>query len=169
MEELAARGEEATAVDLPIEDREATFFDYAAAVPDGDVLVGHSMGGITASLVAAERGCPVIYVAALLPQEGRPLADCFGEMMCDGVAEAMERRADGLRWWREGEAERFGLDPAHLRGQAVTPYFDALPAAAPGRYVVCTRDRVVSPAWGCLLYTSPSPRDGLLSRMPSSA
>ena len=26
-----------------------------------------------------------------------------------------------------------------------------------------------SVAWGCLLYTSPSPRDGLLSRMPSSA
>ena len=25
------------------------------------------------------------------------------------------------------------------------------------------------PASGCLLYTSPSPRDGLLSRMPSSA
>ena len=25
------------------------------------------------------------------------------------------------------------------------------------------------PCWGCLLYTSPSPRDGLLSRMPSSA
>ena len=24
-------------------------------------------------------------------------------------------------------------------------------------------------AWSCLLYTSPSPRDGLLSRMPSSA
>ena len=25
------------------------------------------------------------------------------------------------------------------------------------------------PNMGCLLYTSPSPRDGLLSRMPSSA
>ena len=25
------------------------------------------------------------------------------------------------------------------------------------------------PVWSCLLYTSPSPRDGLLSRMPSSA
>ena len=25
------------------------------------------------------------------------------------------------------------------------------------------------PLYGCLLYTSPSPRDGLLSRMPSSA
>ena len=26
-----------------------------------------------------------------------------------------------------------------------------------------------APVWTCLLYTSPSPRDGLLSRMPSSA
>ena len=28
---------------------------------------------------------------------------------------------------------------------------------------------VLAKAKGCLLYTSPSPRDGLLSRMPSSA
>ena len=28
---------------------------------------------------------------------------------------------------------------------------------------------IVLLAWFCLLYTSPSPRDGLLSRMPSSA
>ena len=27
----------------------------------------------------------------------------------------------------------------------------------------------VAVSWNCLLYTSPSPRDGLLSRMPSSA
>ena len=27
----------------------------------------------------------------------------------------------------------------------------------------------VTANWDCLLYTSPSPRDGLLSRMPSSA
>ena len=31
------------------------------------------------------------------------------------------------------------------------------------------RDHWVKPLWDCLLYTSPSPRDGLLSRMPSSA
>ena len=29
--------------------------------------------------------------------------------------------------------------------------------------------QVYSSQWCCLLYTSPSPRDGLLSRMPSSA
>ena len=28
---------------------------------------------------------------------------------------------------------------------------------------------LLAPSEGCLLYTSPSPRDGLLSRMPSSA
>ena len=30
-------------------------------------------------------------------------------------------------------------------------------------------DTQANPNYGCLLYTSPSPRDGLLSRMPSSA
>ena len=29
--------------------------------------------------------------------------------------------------------------------------------------------RIIVEVEGCLLYTSPSPRDGLLSRMPSSA
>ena len=32
-----------------------------------------------------------------------------------------------------------------------------------------TPETMVNPATFCLLYTSPSPRDGLLSRMPSSA
>ena len=36
--------------------------------------------------------------------------------------------------------------------------------------VVRLRDREDNKRFGsCLLYTSPSPRDGLLSRMPSSA
>ena len=34
--------------------------------------------------------------------------------------------------------------------------------------LVTGEERIV-PAGACLLYTSPSPRDGLLSRMPSSA
>ena len=36
-----------------------------------------------------------------------------------------------------------------------------------GRFYLCGYLNVVT--GGCLLYTSPSPRDGLLSRMPSSA
>ena len=34
----------------------------------------------------------------------------------------------------------------------------------------CSKEIMILPLFvGCLLYTSPSPRDGLLSRMPSSA
>ena len=40
-------------------------------------------------------------------------------------------------------------------------------ASRPG--YVKSRDQLMSAAYDCLLYTSPSPRDGLLSRMPSSA
>ena len=32
-----------------------------------------------------------------------------------------------------------------------------------------SKTRLTKEIYGCLLYTSPSPRDGLLSRMPSSA
>ena len=39
-----------------------------------------------------------------------------------------------------------------------------------GKYQQAMEDfAVATDATGCLLYTSPSPRDGLLSRMPSSA
>ena len=39
-----------------------------------------------------------------------------------------------------------------------------------GVYTVGPRERAALQLFGaCLLYTSPSPRDGLLSRMPSSA
>ena len=39
-----------------------------------------------------------------------------------------------------------------------------------GRYNgFVTSNEQIDGAWACLLYTSPSPRDGLLSRMPSSA
>ena len=38
-----------------------------------------------------------------------------------------------------------------------------------GRYRVREFERAFADYLGCLLYTSPSPRDGLLSRRPSSA
>ena len=50
--------------------------------------------------------------------------------------------------------------------------FQALMAADPPRYALANQvDYLLRRAEQerCLLYTSPSPRDGLLSRMPSSA
>ena len=46
---------------------------------------------------------------------------------------------------------------------------DALAAAARSFEEEFKADLDAVKAGGCLLYTSPSPRDGLLSRMPSSA
>ena len=50
-------------------------------------------------------------------------------------------------------------------GEIKTPHLDRL-AENGIRY---TQAYNTSKCWTCLLYTSPSPRDGLLSRMPSSA
>ena len=59
------------------------------------------------------------------------------------------------------------IDPLDLiqKYSADALRFTLLSMASPGTDVKLSEDRVK----GCLLYTSPSPRDGLLSRMPSSA
>ena len=58
-----------------------------------------------------------------------------------------------------------GFDDASSRDHPFQAFQWADYTVKPGyRY----RYRVI-PMYGCLLYTSPSPRDGLLSRMPSSA
>ena len=78
---------------------------------------------------------------------------------CDGVlvdSEAIAIRVEEVRLAEAGFAvtaaeiaERFvGLSYASMAAQLETQFGQPLP---------------------CLLYTSPSPRDGLLSRMPSSA
>ena len=70
-----------------------------------------------------------------------------------------------------------GGEPQQVFGEIVTGnYFSVLGAKpAIGRTFTTDEDRnpgerlVAVLGYGCLLYTSPSPRDGLLSRMPSSA
>ena len=58
---------------------------------------------------------------------------------------------------------------ALLRSQPMGFYSSATLVADARRHGVVTRRPDVARSSVCLLYTSPSPRDGLLSRMPSSA
>ena len=52
----------------------------------------------------------------------------------------------------------------------ITNQISALTVLNDGRLVAGSKYGLsIKESWGCLLYTSPSPRDGLLSRMPSSA
>ena len=63
-------------------------------------------------------------------------------------------------------------DIEHLQGQISTQQdiIDLLNDDVNDLWVFCTfTENKWAEAYICLLYTSPSPRDGLLSRMPSSA
>ena len=55
--------------------------------------------------------------------------------------------------------------PEHLEGLDALDTWPGLSPFLRGPYPTM----YTTEPWTCLLYTSPSPRDGLLSRMPSSA
>ena len=83
---------------------------------------------------------------------------------------------------RQGAAYRNGLPQQIMQPPQITSHHDSLRSqynpytpgagAGAGQQITSYEEKQV-PAWqqimDCLLYTSPSPRDGLLSRMPSSA
>jgi pimeloyl-ACP methyl ester carboxylesterase len=79
--EMQARGHRSVTMDLPVDDANATFADYAdivlasypAAVEDV-VLVGHSLGAMVIPLVAASRPASrLVFLCGLIPNvDGRP-------------------------------------------------------------------------------------------------
>ena len=72
------------------------------------------------------------------------------------------------RWAGNGNPERLTLDLGTIR--RVDDIQIAFTAGNRITYPFIVEGRSgTSGSWTCLLYTSPSPRDGLLSRMPSSA
>ena len=66
-----------------------------------------------------------------------------------------------IKFWGEAVVEFIGLfaDADYLNTYEGNPY----------DYEFQVKFSAELPTYDCLLYTSPSPRDGLLSRMPSSA
>ena len=80
---LEAAGHRAVAVELPASDPEAGLDAYVAAAlaavgtPEGDaVVVGQSLGGFTAPVVAERLGAAgLIFVAAMIPKPGETAGD----------------------------------------------------------------------------------------------
>ena len=69
---------------------------------------------------------------------------------------------------RLGELTSDCDDPVVIVNTALSPVQQRNLEMAIGAKVI-DRTQLILEIFGCLLYTSPSPRDGLLSRMPSSA
>jgi pimeloyl-ACP methyl ester carboxylesterase len=170
--ELARAGHEVVAPDLPCEDPAAGLAAYAETVVaaldgagDDVVLVGHSLAGLVVPLVAQARPVArIVLLAALLPEPGRSLAD---QLRADTgmllAAPARVRDPDRRSRWTDeaaaGRAMYSECDPqaahaafARLRRQAAAPQIEPSPLTAwpdvPTEYVVCTRDRMVSPDYG---------------------
>lgn len=169
---LSARGHQVVAPDLPATDPAAGAWQYAqtvvAALGDaGDVVVvGHSMGGLTAPVVAAIRPVRrIVYVAALIPEPGRSFDDVSWhdrEVAAPYVAQTVPLASeDGSASVPAARASEVFFHDAHwedqrrafalLRPQQWRVLQEPCPLQdmpdVPASIVVCREDRVVNPAW----------------------
>ena len=64
----------------------------------------------------------------------------------------------------DGFCEENFLDAKNIFEESINSGFEL-----GGAICIEVKGKKVLDLWGCLLYTSPSPRDATLSRMPSSA
>jgi len=169
--ELAARGHDAVAMDLPVEERSATFQDYASVVievaasaTDDVVLVGHSLGSMVIPLVAAARpAAAMVFLCGLVPNFNGSPRDDAPRMEVPGVFDPIVVHDDGSRSWPSLEAATSAFyadcsaeDAAwayaqlrHQNGSSLwgRPYpLDSWP---PGRRVaiIGADDRAVTPAY----------------------
>lgn len=197
---LQLAGHDVVAPDLPCDEGSADFGSYADVLcdalrgrDDDVVVVGHSLGGPTATLVAARRPARhVVYLCAVVLQAGVSLMDQGPEQMAaefaDGWVNALTKPDEqGRMAWVDLDFARRVFYPDcdeptvaaaidHLRPQAVYPWMQPcllveLPSV-PCTYVTCTEDRVVSVEWsrqiaGCIgadVVELPGGHSPLLSR-----
>ncbi|HEY2371183.1 MAG TPA: alpha/beta fold hydrolase [Gaiellaceae bacterium] len=143
-EELEARGHVVATPDLPCDDIGADIRAYARCVPRADVVVGHSLAGLTIPLVDADVR---VYLCALVP--GFDRSDAFVPGFGDArIRDELGRSYypdpdDGARelQYPNGDRELAGL----LRRQA--PVDSAERSGGRAAYVVCARDAVIRPTW----------------------
>lgn len=168
---LAARGCRSIMVDLPIEDVAIDASGYAAVIaaaaaelgPEPPVVVGHSLSGIAIPLVPAMVPLGrLIFLAALIPEPGRTMAEVQARENVLGDTRAVARDGQGRSYWTSTEAAveilYHDCDPdqaravaARLRSQARTPHEEPCPLTrfpdVPTTYIVMQEDRMIRPEW----------------------
>jgi pimeloyl-ACP methyl ester carboxylesterase len=166
--ELQAAGHDTIAVDLPCDDDSAGLSDYvdvvvdAVAGRDDLIVVGQSMGGFVAPLVADRVPTTrlIVLVAAMVPAPGETGNEWWGN-----TGSAAARREQAERDGRDidgnfDELEEFLHDVgpalvkevfAHVKEQSDTPFQTPWPLPAwpdvPTRFVLATKDRLFPPVF----------------------
>jgi pimeloyl-ACP methyl ester carboxylesterase len=144
--ELEARGHAVRTPDMPCEDLEAGVDEYVAAVPPCDIVVGHSLGGMTIPYVDAATH---VFLCALVASDEMQWEDVFVE----GFAAGRERDELGRSYYPDPAvaAAEMQYPPQHahlaelLRHQA--PYGTDPRRPEHPVYIVCSRDAVIRPDW----------------------
>ncbi len=166
--ELEALGHRAIAVDLPCTDPKAGLDDYARTVVEAMagitgpvVVVGHSAGGATISLVPARtRVDRLVYVTAVVPEPGRSIVEAVGDEVRETILSVSKDDGDGCRSFdldllaSLAPPEEREAYLAFLMSTQRPQAWAALEQPWPGRslpdvpraYVLCTEDMIIPPA-----------------------
>ena len=118
--ELEQHGHAALAIELPCDDPAAgalpmrrSCLAAIAGVGDDVVLVGHSLGGLTIPLVAAERPVrKLVFLCALIPRPGLSLTDQLAqepEIFAPGFGAGIARDELDRSYWTDEDAAIEGL------------------------------------------------------------
>jgi pimeloyl-ACP methyl ester carboxylesterase len=165
---LEALGHHAIAVDLPCTDPSATLDDYALTVTEAMagiegpvVVVGHSAGGATISLVPGRTHVDLlVYVTAVVPEPGRSIADVIGDGVRETILSVSRDDGNGCRSFDlemlasiappEERDVYLGFLKATQRRQGWAAIEQPWPGTSlpdvPRAYVLCTEDTIIPPA-----------------------
>jgi pimeloyl-ACP methyl ester carboxylesterase len=105
--ELASRGHDSIAMDLPVSDGAATFADYADVIGESmkdveepPILVGHSLAGMAVPIVASRRPVrTLVFLCALVPSLSGDHWAGTPEPAAPGTFAGFEEREDGSTVW----------------------------------------------------------------------
>lgn len=171
--QLEALGYRGVAMDLPVEDPAAGLEVYVQTVLDalegeGDdvTVVGHSMAGMVAPIVADRRPVrTVVYLCGVIPIPGLTMAEVLQKEPHLERPRIRERAStlqpDGTRlvtaevgrqiYYHDCPPDLADWAAARLRPTSDTAIYDRCPLdrfpSVTTASIVCTEDRVVSPEW----------------------
>lgn len=152
---LEEAGHEAVAVDLPIEDPKAGLEDYVRTVVDAlsdrshVIVVGHSLGGFTAPLVAEEiQADGLVYFAAMIPMPRESFVDWWAHTGHDRESVDEDPAVsffNGVPEALAGEARRRERDQ---QGEWLSrPWPLGHHPVVPTRAILCTDDQFFRPSF----------------------